>query len=58
MEVINIDPAVKKYLTVASSASVLPQLALELSINPPRPEDSSYNSYTQVRGLSYGNVSI
>uniref|UniRef100_A0A3Q4MCB1 alanine transaminase n=1 Tax=Neolamprologus brichardi TaxID=32507 RepID=A0A3Q4MCB1_NEOBR len=55
MEVINIDPAVKKYLTVASSASVLPQLALELSINPPRPEDSSYNSYTQVRGLSYGN---
>uniref|UniRef100_A0AAX7VX29 alanine transaminase n=1 Tax=Astatotilapia calliptera TaxID=8154 RepID=A0AAX7VX29_ASTCA len=55
MEVINIDPAVKKYLTVISSASVLPQLALELSVNPPRPEDSSYNSYTQVRGLSYGN---
>ncbi|XP_014266862.2 alanine aminotransferase 2 [Maylandia zebra] len=47
MEVINIDPAVKKYLTVISSASVLPQLALELSVNPPRPEDSSYNSYTQ-----------
>lgn len=58
MEVVNIDPAVKKYFTVTSSAPVLPQLALELSLNPPRPEDSSYNSYTQVRGLSYGNVSI
>uniref|UniRef100_A0A668TU04 alanine transaminase n=1 Tax=Oreochromis aureus TaxID=47969 RepID=A0A668TU04_OREAU len=53
MEVVNIDPAVKKCLNFTPSAPVLPQLALELSLNPPRPEDSSYNSYTQVRGLSY-----
>uniref|UniRef100_A0A668TVZ4 alanine transaminase n=1 Tax=Oreochromis aureus TaxID=47969 RepID=A0A668TVZ4_OREAU len=47
MEVVNIDPAVKKCLNFTPSAPVLPQLALELSLNPPRPEDSSYNSYTQ-----------
>uniref|UniRef100_I3KTS0 alanine transaminase n=1 Tax=Oreochromis niloticus TaxID=8128 RepID=I3KTS0_ORENI len=51
MEVVNIDPAVKKCLNFTPSAPVLPQLALELSLNPPRPEDSSYNSYTQIHHI-------
>ncbi|XP_030584218.1 alanine aminotransferase 2-like [Archocentrus centrarchus] len=49
MEVINMDPAVKRILTILPSLSspVLPQLAMEIMINPPTPEDSSYNTYTQ-----------
>ncbi|XP_035807418.2 alanine aminotransferase 2-like isoform X1 [Amphiprion ocellaris] len=50
MEVVNMDPAVKKYLSNMhgfSSPPVLPQLALELMVNPPTSGDSSYNTYTK-----------
>uniref|UniRef100_A0A3P8TRZ3 alanine transaminase n=1 Tax=Amphiprion percula TaxID=161767 RepID=A0A3P8TRZ3_AMPPE len=50
MEVINMDPAVKKYLSNMhgfSSPPVLPQLALEVMVNPPTSGDSSYNTYTK-----------
>lgn len=53
MEVINIDPAVKKYLQeiqATSSPPIVPQLALEVMVNPPTPEGPSHQTYSQVRG--------
>ncbi|XP_070765661.1 alanine aminotransferase 2-like [Enoplosus armatus] len=50
MEVINMDPAVNTYLRkmqATSSPPVLPQLALEVMVNPPSPGDVSYKTYTQ-----------
>ncbi|XP_014874754.1 alanine aminotransferase 2-like isoform X2 [Poecilia latipinna] len=48
MELINLDPAVKKILfQYPSSASILPQLAIEIMVNPPAPGDASYEKYTQ-----------
>ncbi|XP_035508693.1 alanine aminotransferase 2-like [Morone saxatilis] len=50
MEVINMDPAVNNYLRSmqgSSSPPVLPQLALEVMVNPPSPGDPSYETYTQ-----------
>ncbi|XP_032382098.1 alanine aminotransferase 2 [Etheostoma spectabile] len=50
MEVINMDPAVQKYLRSmqdSSSPPVLPQLALEIMVNPPTPGQPSYKTYTQ-----------
>ncbi|KAJ4922797.1 hypothetical protein JOQ06_021301 [Pogonophryne albipinna] len=50
MEAVNLDPAVMKYLRDAqapSSPPVLPQLALEVMVNPPTPEDPSYKTYSQ-----------
>lgn len=55
MEVINLDPAVNEHLRniqATSSPPVLPQLALEVMVNPPSPESLSYRTYTQVRGQS------
>ncbi|XP_010777257.1 alanine aminotransferase 2-like, partial [Notothenia coriiceps] len=50
MEAVNLDPAVMKYLRDAqapSSPPVLPQLALEVMVNPPTPGDPSYKTYSQ-----------
>ncbi|XP_068581172.1 alanine aminotransferase 2-like [Cebidichthys violaceus] len=49
-EVVNMDPAVKKHLKdmqAPSSPSVVPQLALEVMVNPPTPGDPSYETYSQ-----------
>lgn len=51
MEVINIDPAVKIYLKgmqATSSPPVLPQLALEVLVNPPSPGDPSFELNAKV----------
>ncbi|XP_044056151.1 alanine aminotransferase 2-like [Siniperca chuatsi] len=50
MELINMDPAVNNYLRnmqATSSPPVLPQLALEVMVNPPSPGHPSYKTYTQ-----------
>ncbi|KAK2835013.1 hypothetical protein Q5P01_015497 [Channa striata] len=50
MEVINMEPAVKQHLKSmqgSGSPALLPQLALELSVNPPAPGDGSYDTYAQ-----------
>lgn len=55
MEVINLDPAVHKYLRnmqATSSPPVLPQLCLEIMVNPPSPGDPSYETHTEVRAKS------
>lgn len=52
MEVINLDPAVNKYLRnmqATSSPPVLPQLTLEAMVNRPTPGDLSHKTYAQVR---------
>uniref|UniRef100_A0A3Q3WUQ4 alanine transaminase n=1 Tax=Mola mola TaxID=94237 RepID=A0A3Q3WUQ4_MOLML len=51
MEVINMDPAVKTYLRnmqATSTPPVLPQLALEVMVNPPSLGDPSYETYTNI----------
>lgn len=55
MEVINIDPAVKMHLKgmqATSTPPVLPQLALEVMVNPPSPGDPSFELNTKVWGKS------
>nr|XP_046248507.1 alanine aminotransferase 2-like isoform X2 [Scatophagus argus] len=50
MEVINLDPAVNKYLRnmqATSSPPILPQLALDVMVSPPSPGDPSYETYRQ-----------
>ncbi|XP_042272971.1 alanine aminotransferase 2-like [Thunnus maccoyii] len=50
MEIINMDPTVFKYLRnllAYLSPTVLPQLVLEIMVNPPTPGDPSYKTYTQ-----------
>uniref|UniRef100_A0A3B5L6V5 alanine transaminase n=1 Tax=Xiphophorus couchianus TaxID=32473 RepID=A0A3B5L6V5_9TELE len=50
MEVINMDLLVKNFLTSMQgpcSPPVLPQLALEIMVNPPSPGDASYEVFTQ-----------
>ncbi|XP_063748301.1 alanine aminotransferase 2-like isoform X2 [Eleginops maclovinus] len=50
MEAVNLDQAVLKYLRglqASSSPPVFPQLALEVMVNPPKPEDPSYKTYSQ-----------
>ncbi|XP_070817611.1 alanine aminotransferase 2-like [Chaetodon trifascialis] len=50
MEVINLDPAVNEYLRnmqATSSPPVLPQLCLEVMVNPPSAGDPSYETYTK-----------
>ncbi|XP_029285433.1 alanine aminotransferase 2-like [Cottoperca gobio] len=50
IEVINMEPAVMKYLRemhASSSPPVLSQLALEVMVNPPTPGDPSYKTYSQ-----------
>ncbi|KAM4740051.1 alanine aminotransferase 2-like [Anableps anableps] len=50
MEVINMDLLVKNFLMsmqAPCSPPVLPQLALELMVNPPSPGDASYEVFTQ-----------
>lgn len=63
MEVINMDPGVKKYLVslqAPSSPAVLPQLATEVMVNPPTPGDPSYEIYKKVSGESkfHKNISF
>lgn len=49
MEIINMDPAVKVYVrNMYLSPSVIPQLAMEVMVNPPTPGDPSYDLYSQV----------
>lgn len=52
MEVVNIDPQVMPFietmLCTDISAPVMGQLALDIMVNPPKPGDPSYNTYTQV----------
>lgn len=55
MEVTNMDPAVKEHLKnmmASSSPPVLPQLALEVMVNPPSPGDPSYEIYKKVKKIS------
>ncbi|KAM7012228.1 alanine aminotransferase 2-like [Tautogolabrus adspersus] len=50
LEVINMEPEVTKYLSSmqgTSSPPVLPQLALQLMVNPPTPGELSYQTYSQ-----------
>ncbi|XP_038147533.1 alanine aminotransferase 2-like [Cyprinodon tularosa] len=50
MEVINMDPLVKSFLMSMQapySPPVLPQLALEIMVNPPSPGDHSHEVYSQ-----------
>ncbi|KAM9848836.1 uncharacterized protein ACBR49_008116 [Aulostomus maculatus] len=48
MEVINMDPAVNSFLRHSSTCTpILAQLALEVMVNPPKPGDASYQTYTQ-----------
>ncbi|XP_042339816.1 alanine aminotransferase 2-like [Plectropomus leopardus] len=50
MEVINMDPAVNTFLRnmqATCSSSTLPQLALEVMVNPPTPEDPSNQTFSQ-----------
>uniref|UniRef100_A0A3Q2SWP4 alanine transaminase n=1 Tax=Fundulus heteroclitus TaxID=8078 RepID=A0A3Q2SWP4_FUNHE len=50
MEVINMDPLVKNHLMsmqAPCSPPVLPQLALEIMVNPPSPGDASHEVFTQ-----------
>lgn len=53
MELVNLDPAVLKYIktlfSTDSCAPVLGQLALDLMMNPPQPGDPSYPLYDMVR---------
>lgn len=49
------DPGVKKYLLslqAPSSPAVLPQLTMEVMVNPPTPGDPSYEIYKKVSGES------
>ncbi|XP_054909693.1 alanine aminotransferase 2-like [Poeciliopsis prolifica] len=48
VELINLDPAVTKFLSNPPCCpSILPQLAMEIMVNPPAPGDASYEKYTQ-----------
>ncbi|KAM9358436.1 uncharacterized protein ABDE67_003935 [Symphorus nematophorus] len=50
MEAINFDPEVNKYLMniqATCSPPIIPQLVLEVMVNPPSPGDPSYETYTQ-----------
>uniref|UniRef100_A0A3Q3M986 alanine transaminase n=1 Tax=Mastacembelus armatus TaxID=205130 RepID=A0A3Q3M986_9TELE len=50
VEVINMDPAVKLHIGNMQgpfSPPVLPQLALDIMVNPPTPGDPSYKTYAQ-----------
>ncbi|XP_037626181.1 alanine aminotransferase 2-like [Sebastes umbrosus] len=50
MELVNLDPGVEYYLKHIQdpfSPPVLPQLALEVMVNPPTPGDPSYKTYSQ-----------
>lgn len=52
------DPGVKKYLIslqAPSSPAVLPQLTMEVMVNPPKPGDPSYEIYKKVSGESKFN---
>lgn len=56
MEVVNMDPDVQQFLgrmQALSSPPVLPQLALEIMLNPPAPGDPSNEAYTQVHNRKY-----
>uniref|UniRef100_A0A3B4XZB3 alanine transaminase n=1 Tax=Seriola lalandi dorsalis TaxID=1841481 RepID=A0A3B4XZB3_SERLL len=58
MEVLNIDPAVCKYLRniqLTSSPAVISQLALEVMVNPPTPGDLSYKTYARVTFIAERN---
>lgn len=53
MELVNVDPAVMKYIytlfSADSCAPVLGQIALDLMTHPPQPGDPSYPLYDVVR---------
>ncbi|XP_072294162.1 alanine aminotransferase 2-like [Eucyclogobius newberryi] len=53
MELVNIDPRVMHFvdtmLCTDISTSVMGQLALDLMVKPPKPGDSSYETYTEER---------
>lgn len=55
MEQVNMDPEVTQFvdtmLCTDISTPVTGQLALDLMVNPPKPGDPSYDTYTQVRHL-------
>lgn len=52
MEVVNMDPEVMHYVETLLCTNICTpvtgQLALDLMANPPKPGDSSYDTYTQV----------
>lgn len=61
MEVVNMDPGVAQCLRgmqAPSSPPVLPQLALEIMVNPPAPGDPSYTKYTQVPTLKIFKIML
>lgn len=55
MELVNMDPEVTHFvdtmLCTDISSPVTGQIALDLMVNPPRPGDPSYDTYTQVTRL-------
>lgn len=55
MELVNMDPQVMHFvdtvLCADISTPVTGQLALDLMVNPPKPGDPSYDTYTQVTHL-------
>ncbi|XP_071342624.1 alanine aminotransferase 2-like [Trachinotus anak] len=61
MEAVNMDPEVKHYvdtmLCTDISTPVTGQLALDLMVNPPRPGDPSYDTYTQEILLTRATLS-
>ncbi|GAA6219602.1 alanine aminotransferase 2-like [Lates japonicus] len=61
MEAINMDPEVMQYLDILLdtdiSTPVTGQLALDLMVNPPKPGDPSYDTYTQEILLARATMS-
>lgn len=53
METVNLDPEMMYFVDIVLgidiNTPVTGQLALELMVNPPKPGDPSYDTYTQVR---------
>lgn len=61
MELVNVDPEVAHFvdnvLCGDISTPVTGQLALDVMVNPPKPGDPSYDTYTQVRMWSESHTS-
>lgn len=56
MELVNLDPAVKEYgrslFSTRSCPNVVGQIALDLMVDPPKPSDPSFPTFSEV-GMLY-----
>lgn len=54
---VNMDPEVRHVVNIMLDtdicAPVIGQLALDIMVNPPKPGDPSYDTYTQVTHLQH-----